>query len=121
MLRCEDDSHSINRTNRDMKHRWKRPVPPLETTPDAAEAMVRAAVPGARVVQIKRIEAGLANTNVRVMLDREPGVVLLRLYQRDPKQAEKEAAISRRLSSIVPVPRYLHIGVDGEGRRFALV
>jgi aminoglycoside phosphotransferase (APT) family kinase protein len=83
--------------------------------------MVREALSNARALEIRAIPGGLANTNVQVTLDLEPGTVLLRLYQRDPTQAEKEMAIARRLAGFVPVPRYLHVGTNDEGRRYAIV
>lgn len=104
-----------------MRHRWKRPIPALEVSLVAAEAMVRRALPGVCVEEIRPIEGGLANTNLQVLLDRAPGPVLLRLYQRDPTQAEKEAGISRKLSGVVPVPRYLRIDVNDAGTRYAVV
>ena len=101
-----------------LRRRWKRPVPAL--TPSAAEiaAMVRAGLPDANVAGFAMLEGGLANTNIRV--DLAGGRVLLRLYQRDPAQAEKEAAIARRLAGRVPVPRFVHLG-DFGGQRFALL
>lgn len=104
-----------------MRHRWKRPVPALEVCVSAAQDMVRQALPEAEVLDVRPIQGGLANTNVQVILGHEPRTVLLRLYQRDQTQAEKEAAISRRLAGVVPVPRYLHIGTNAEGRRYAVV
>jgi aminoglycoside phosphotransferase (APT) family kinase protein len=104
-----------------MRHRWKRPTPAIEVSASAAQDMVRWALPKAEVLDVRPIQGGLANTNVQVVLDRAPGTVLLRLYQRDPTQAEKEAAISQRLRGVVPVPTYLHIGAVDEGRRFAIV
>lgn len=104
-----------------MRHRWKRPVPALEVSRSAARKMVRQALPKAQVVDVIPIQGGLANTNLQIILDRVPGAVLLRLYQRDHTQAEKEAAIGQRLADQVPVPRYLHIGTNEEGRRYAVV
>jgi aminoglycoside phosphotransferase (APT) family kinase protein len=82
--------------------------------------MVRAGLPQARVTGFAALEGGLANTNIRVALAGVPMRVLLRLYQRDPAQARKEAAIARRLEGIVPVPRVLHLG-ERDGQVFALL
>jgi aminoglycoside phosphotransferase (APT) family kinase protein len=57
---------------------------------------------------------------VKVSLDRAPGAVLLRLYQRDPPVAEKERAIAERLQGSVPIPQFLYLGDDGE-RRVAIL
>jgi aminoglycoside phosphotransferase (APT) family kinase protein len=101
-----------------MRQRWTRPVPALTPLPDAVAQMVRAGLPDARVTGFAALDGGLANTNLRVEL--ESGRVLLRLYQRDPSQARKEAALARRLDGIVPVPRVLHLGAH-DGQTFALL
>ncbi|MEJ0028709.1 MAG: aminoglycoside phosphotransferase family protein [Rhizomicrobium sp.] len=101
-----------------MRERWQRGVPPLSPGAEAVAAMVREAVPGARVAGFAALDGGLLNTNLRV--DLEGGRVLLRLYQHDPAQAGKEAAIARRLHGLVPVPRYLHLGMR-DGQRFAVL
>jgi aminoglycoside phosphotransferase (APT) family kinase protein len=99
---------------------WKRGIPALEPVLDDIARMVSAGVPGARVRAFAQLEGGLANTNIRVDLADRPGHLLLRLYQRDPAQAAKEAALAQRLEGLVPVPRVLHVGDDG-GQRFALM
>lgn len=101
-----------------MRERWQRAQPALAPTPEAVAAMVREGLPQARVVGHAAVEGGLANTNIRV--DLAEGRVLLRLYQHDPAQAPKEAALAKRLAGTVPVARYLHSGTF-DGQRFALV
>ena len=101
-----------------MRERWQRSTPPLSPTADAVAAMVAEAVPSARIAGFAALDGGLLNTNIRV--DLESGRVLLRLYQHDPGQAGKEAAIARRLGGVVPVPRTLHLG-ERAGQRFAVV
>jgi aminoglycoside phosphotransferase (APT) family kinase protein len=103
-----------------MRQRWSRPIPALAVDIADAQRMVACALPGAQVVSVTAIEGGLANTNAMVSLDRAPERVLLRLYQRDPKAAEKERAIARHLSGHVPVPEFLYLGEDRD-RRFAVL
>jgi aminoglycoside phosphotransferase (APT) family kinase protein len=75
----------------------------------AVAALVRPASRAA-VRCFRPISGGLVNTNLEVMLDGPPRRVLLRLYQRDPSHARKEAALARRLAGRVPVARFLHFG-----------
>lgn len=103
-----------------LRHRWQRTIPILSPHADVVTAMVAAGLPGARVVRFETIVGGLANTNIRIDLADAPHHLLLRLYQRDPAVAEKEATIAERLAGLVPVPRTLHLGTH-EGQRFALV
>ena len=68
--------------------------------------------PGCRLVDAAPLSGGLANTNLRLDLDGEPHRVVLRLYQRDPGEMTKEAAIAARLDGKVPVARFLHVERD---------
>lgn len=103
-----------------MRARWHRPVPAPTPGEDDVAAMIRAALPDACVAGVTGLDGGLANTNIRVDLDRAPHRVVLRLYQRDARQAGKEAAIARRLGGAVPVARFLHSGEHG-GRHYAVL
>src|SRR5580704_721006 len=93
-----------------MRQRWGRPVPALSVDIAQAQGIADRALAGAKVLAVTPVEGGLANTNVKLLLDRAPSAVLLRLYQRDPGQAEKEAAIAKRLKGAVPVPEFLYLG-----------
>lgn len=99
-----------------MRQRWTRPIPALTVELEDAQRIIERAIHGARVTAVAPIEGGLANTNVKVSLDRAPSTVLLRLYQRDPTVAERERAIAERLQGSVPVPQFLYLGDDGEQR-----
>ncbi len=48
------------------------------------------------------------HSNLRLTLDRPPGRVLLRLFQRDPRTARKEAALAGLLEGCVPIARLLY-------------
>ena len=101
-----------------MRLGWTRSLPELTPTADAVQAMVRAGLPDARLPGFENLTGGFANTNIRV--DLEDGPVLLRLYQRDARQAAKEAAVAALLAGTVPVARFRHIGRH-ESYNFALV
>ena len=101
-----------------MRLGWVRSLPELTPAADDVQAMVRTGLPGGRVTGFENLTGGFANTNIRV--DLADGRVLLRLYQRDARQAAKEAAVTALLGDTVPVARFLHIGRH-EAYRFALV
>ena len=101
-----------------MRLGWVRSLPELTPGLDDVRAMVRAGLPDARVAGFENLAGGFANTNIRV--DLEDGHVLLRLYQRDARQAAKEAAIAAHLADTVPIARFLHIGQHAD-YRYALV
>jgi aminoglycoside phosphotransferase (APT) family kinase protein len=91
-----------------MRDGWTRGTPALALDAAAAEILIAPAFPGARVVEIAPVAGGLANTNLRLKLSDREAPLLLRLYQRDPGQARKEAALHRHLAGRVPVPAILH-------------
>ena len=91
-----------------MRLGWVRSLPELTPVLGDVRAMVRAGLPDARVAGFESLTGGFANTNIRV--DLEDGHVLLRLYQRDARQAAKEAAVTALLAGSVPVARFRYIG-----------
>ena len=95
-----------------MRDGWTRGTPVLALDAAAAEALITPAFPGARVTEVLPIEGGLANTNLKLTLAGRDSPLLLRLYQRDPAQARKEAALHRRLAGSVPAPTILHAADD---------
>ncbi len=104
-----------------MRERWQRSVPVISPDETEITALVRTALPAARVTGFAHAEGGLANTNIRVDLADAPGRVLLRLYQRDASQAGKEKAIAERVGHAVPIPRFLHLGETTSGVTFAVL
>ena len=93
-----------------MRERWTRTAAVLKVDIDEAQSLVAPALGAVRVLRVEPLGGGHSNTNLRLDLDGRPNSVVLRLYQRDPTQARKEAAISALVAPTVPVPRYLHTG-----------
>jgi aminoglycoside phosphotransferase (APT) family kinase protein len=93
----------------EMKEGWRPAGPDLVLDRAVIEAMLRPAVPGARVRAARRIQGGLANLNYRVDLEGRTEPLLLRVYLRDPQAAPLEAALSWRLHGLVPVPAFLAV------------
>ena len=87
-------------------------MPELRLDHAAVSLLLRPAFPDAEVAGIERMTGGLMNTNIRVALSGRAEPVLLRLYQRDPALARKEARLSRLVASRVPVARFIHIADD---------
>jgi aminoglycoside phosphotransferase (APT) family kinase protein len=105
-----------------MRERWTRTTPVLKVDPEEAEALIRPALGDCRVLRVEPLGGGHSNTNLRLHLDGAPDSVVLRLYQRDPTQAAKEAAIASLVATTVPVPRYLHLGErPTNGQSYAVV
>jgi aminoglycoside phosphotransferase (APT) family kinase protein len=90
-----------------MRERWPRFRPEISLTHEAVAHLVRLALPGIDVVDYRSVGGGLANTNLKVDLAQAPWAVLLRLYQRDPRQAAKEARLESILRAHgVPTARF---------------
>lgn len=86
-------------------------------------ALLASLFPGAVLCDVVPLSGGLANTNLRLKLDGEPSDLVLRIYQRDPGQLAKEAALARRLQGRLPVADFLHVEGDPGvlGAPFAIV
>ncbi|HTO82579.1 MAG TPA: phosphotransferase, partial [Methylomirabilota bacterium] len=106
-----------------MREQWQRGTPELTLDAAAAGRLLEPLFPGAVVTALEPARGGLANTNIRVALAGRAAPVLLRLYQQDPPQARKEAAVVRLIGDQVPVPRFLHVSDTNPitGRPYAVV
>ncbi|HEX5326021.1 MAG TPA: aminoglycoside phosphotransferase family protein [Acetobacteraceae bacterium] len=91
---------------------WLRKAAWLDPSVTEIAALLRPVIGDAPIVSAKRVSGGLVNSNLRVTLRDPPGVLLLRLFQRDPPTAHKEAAIDRLLCNHVPRPRFLHFAAS---------
>ena len=97
-------------------------APVLVVGDEEAAALICPALGEVRVLSVEPIAGGHSNTNLLLRLGRPPHFVVLRLYQRDPTQVRKEAAISALVAATVPVPRYLHCGERASnGQTYAVV
>jgi len=104
------------------RERWTRTTPVLTLDADEAAELLRPALGEVSIAGIEPLGGGHSNTNVRVRLDGAPRNVVLRLYQRDPVQMHKEAAIARLVAGRVPAPAYLHCGTRAtSGQSYAVV
>lgn len=92
-----------------MREGWRRQAPAIALDRPAIERLIRPAFPGARLRSFRPAPGGLANTNVTALLWGGPKAVVLRLYQRDPAVASKEAALNALvLRHGVPTARFLY-------------
>lgn len=92
-----------------MRENWGRDRPVLSLDVRAVSHLIGAALPRTAVASFHPTSGGLANTNLEVVLSGPPGRVLLRLYQRDPAQASKEAALNALVRQRgVPAARFVH-------------
>ena len=98
-----------------MREGWQRGEAALALDKDQVERLIHEAFPAARLRTFAPALGGMANTNIKVLLADPPHAVLLRLYQRDPAQAAKEAALNRLvLRHGVPTARFLHAAPANE-------
>jgi aminoglycoside phosphotransferase (APT) family kinase protein len=103
------------------RERWTRTTPILAVGEEEAAALLHPALGAVSIAALEPLGGGHSNTNIRVRLNGAPGSVVLRLYQRDPEQARKEAAISRLVAGRVPAPAYLHVDERANGQAYAIV
>ncbi|MBL6852189.1 MAG: phosphotransferase [Alphaproteobacteria bacterium] len=101
------------------RERWTRQTAFLEVSENEAAALLLP-LGSASIASLETLLGGHSNTNIRVRRHRADDVVL-RLYQRDPAQARKEAAIAALIAGRVPAPRYLHVGERENGQTYAVV
>lgn len=103
-----------------MRERWPRTTPVLQVDKDEAALLLAPVCGDVHINALEPLGGGHSNTNIVVRLEDQS--VVLRLYQRDPAQARKEAAISQLVAGRVPVPRYLHVGQrEPDGQTYAVV
>lgn len=88
----------------------RTPIPlPLETV----GRLVARVVPRHRVAAAELLPGGLCNTNIRIRLDPDVGLLVLRIYDRDPAACQKEADLYEMVRRTVPVPEVLGVAPEG--------
>ncbi len=87
-----------------MRENWNRATQTLEFTIDELTKMIAPILPERKVVASFYTQGGLANTNIRLQLSGTQTPLILRVFTRDPSQAEKECRIYQRLNGVVPTP-----------------
>lgn len=87
-----------------MRENWNRASQTLEFTIDELTKMIAPILPDRKVVASFYTQGGLANTNIRLQLSGTQTPLILRVFTRDPSQAEKECRIYQRLNNVVPTP-----------------
>ena len=96
-----------------LRQGWGRGSATLQVPPAALGALAAELFDGAAVTDVESLSGGLANTNIRLDLDRAPGRVVLRLAQRDPAALGREAALLRLAASRgIPAAVLLHAETD---------
>lgn len=88
-----------------MREKWTRETELVELNDDQLTSLIQCAFPGDRVVAAEFAQGGLANTNIRVRLEKYQAPLLVRVFVRDPGEAQKEFALLQRLQNVVPVPK----------------
>lgn len=88
-----------------MRENWSRATQTLEFTTDELTKMIAPILPKRKVVASFYTQGGLANTNIRLKLSDTQTPLMLRVFTRDPSQAEKEYRIYQRIKGVVPAPQ----------------
>ncbi len=107
-----------------VRAKWRRSRAEVELDAPAIARLVRDGLPLARVTGHRPLLGGRSNTNIAVNLADRPHRVVLRIYQGDPAQARKEAALARMLSERrAPIARMLHFADQNPvtGHPYALI
>lgn len=96
-----------------MRDGWNRATAVLELTRAELNKLIEPAFPGQEVLEFEHTKGGLANTNIRLRLSGRERCVLLRLFVRDPGQAEKEYRLQALIDGIVPSATAIYFSRDG--------
>jgi aminoglycoside phosphotransferase (APT) family kinase protein len=92
-----------------MERDWGRRRPFVQLGLEDVQERVRLALPGASVLAIEPLTAGLRNTNYRVRLDGREKSVVLRLFTGDAAACQREAALFGLLKGrAIPMPAVLY-------------
>ncbi len=95
-----------------MRENWTRAEEALSLTNNELEILVQPAFPRTRVLHSQLAAGGLANTNIRVMLYDRKTPVMVRIFTRDPSQAQKEFRINSAIDGAVPTPEFFHFSME---------
>ncbi len=87
---------------------WIRKADWIDLSNAQIAALLRPAFGDVPIVAANRVSGGLVNTNLQITLAAPPHRILLRIFQRDPPQAQKEAAIDPLIAGTVPSARFLY-------------
>lgn len=95
-----------------MREKWNRATAELQLSNDELTQLIKQTFPGRRVIASELAKGGLANTNIKLILDGDQPPLLLRMFLRDPAQALKERRIYQLIHGTVPAPQVFHFAND---------
>jgi aminoglycoside phosphotransferase (APT) family kinase protein len=95
-----------------MRENWTRADEAISLTNSELEILVQPAFPRTRVLHSQPAAGGLANTNIRVMLYDRKTPIMVKIFTRDPGQAQKEFRINSAIDGAIPIPEFFHFSVD---------
>jgi aminoglycoside phosphotransferase (APT) family kinase protein len=97
-----------------MRETWNRASDVLQFSRQELDRLISPIYSDARVVRWEATKGGLANTNIRLHLDNRNDPILLRVFVRDPNQAQKEWKISELVRTSVPIPEFIYFAPTNE-------
>lgn len=92
-----------------------RAAPRRNVPAPVLECIVRAALPGCRVLSSEPLGDGKRNANFKLLLDSAHEPVVLRMYEHDPALCQKEVDLMRLVRGSVPVPEVIYAEPSGRG------
>lgn len=95
--------------------RWVRPEPRRSLPARDVERMLERALGKCAILEVRPLIDGLRNANFKIILDRAPECVVLRVYEQDLSLCQKEVDLLRLVSATVAVPRVIHAEPNGWG------
>ena len=92
------------------KTNWEKSEVRHQLPTGIIERMINSAYPGKQLGLSQIIAGGCANLNVKIQLENEESLLILRIHLRDKKSAILEKNIGNLLKNVLPVPQILYIG-----------
>ena len=92
------------------KTNWEKSESRHQLPAGIIEKMVKLAYSKKKLKSSQIIAGGCANLNVKIQLENEEGLLILRIHLRDKKSAILEKNIGNLLKNDLPIPQILYIG-----------
>lgn len=92
------------------KTNWEKSESRHQLPAGIIEKMVKLAYSNKKLKSSQIIAGGCANLNVKIQLENEEGLLILRIHLRDKKSAILEKNIGNLLKNDLPIPQILYIG-----------
>lgn len=93
--------------------RWVRSEPRRSLPVADVQRVLERALGKCSVLQVQPLTDGLRNANFKVVFDRAPQALVLRVYEHDPSLCQKEIDLLQMIKGTVPVPQIIYAEPNG--------